>query len=174
MSKKGISSAIIAIVLAGAVPALAANVSGVVMQVGGRRVGGIKVTAQDPRGAVVASAVSSANGEYTLSVNADVNYRFALEVGGSGFEKGEPAGAFVPRSGLTLDWIVSRTASPLAYARPAAVAQVAAGDPVDPPLVPQWAALALGTGIVAGGTVGGYGAAGGFNGETTHVVSSSK
>lgn len=174
MGKKSISTALAAILLAGALPALAASVSGVLLESGGKRVAGITVIALNAQGATQARAVSSADGEYTLSVDPDANYRFAIDTASTGFRKGDPVGAFVPRNGLTLNWILSSTASPLAYARPAPATQVAAGDPVDPPLIPQWAALVLGSGIVAGGTVGGVAAAGGFSGGTSHVASSSK
>jgi Carboxypeptidase regulatory-like domain len=176
MGRKSILAAIVAIGLAGAIPALAANVSGVVTTPGGRRVAGIKVMARNLRGATMASAVSSANGEYTLSLQAEANYRFALDLGTTGFKKGDPVGALVPRGGLTLNWVVSRTAGPLAYARPAAAAQLASnGTAADPPMFPEWSAFALGaTGIVAGGAVGGVAAAGGFGGGSSNVASSSK
>jgi hypothetical protein len=172
MGKKSMLAALAAIGLAVAMPALAANVSGVVMAPGGTRVAGINVIARNPKGATMASATSSANGRYTLSVTADTNCRFVLDTGATGFKDGGPVGAFVPRRGITLNWIVSPTARALAYARPVSVSQTAAVDP--PSLLPKWAALAVGTGIVAGGTIGGYAAAGGFNGGSSHIASSSK
>jgi hypothetical protein len=178
MGKKSISTAIVALVLAGALPALAASVSGVVMDAGGKRVAGVKVIAHDARGAPLTSAVSSANGEYTLTLDPDANYRFALDPGSLGFKIGAPVGAFVPRNGITLNWVVSPSADPLAYAHPAPASQLAADDPAaDPPPIPEDVALGIGAvGIVAAGTVGGVAAAGGFNGNNGNnsVVSSSK
>lgn len=175
MGKKSVAAMIAALVMVSALPALAASVAGVVMDAGGKRVAGIKVIVQDAKGAQLGSALSAANGEYTLSVDADANYRFALDPGSLGFKKGQPVGAFVPRAGLTLDWVVSSSAEPLAYAQPGP-AQVAADDPpaVEPPLIPEAAALAVGAaGIVAGATVGGVAAGGGFGGGVS-VVSPSK
>ncbi|HZO81893.1 MAG TPA: carboxypeptidase-like regulatory domain-containing protein [Candidatus Binataceae bacterium] len=174
MSKNSIATAIVALALTGAMPALAANVSGTVTDTGGKAVAGIKVMAQDFNGAPLTSALTSATGEYILSVAADANYRFAIDPGALGFKKGEPVGAFVPQAGLTVNWVVSSSAEPLAYARQAA-AQVAVDDPpaIVPPLIPEPVALAIGAaGIVAGGTIGGVAAAGGFGGTT--VVSASK
>lgn len=175
MGKTGMLLAIVTIGLACAMPALAANVSGVVTAPGGKGVAGIKVIAMNPKGTTISSAISSADGKYTLGLHPDANYRFALDTGMTGFEKGSPVGAFVPRSGLTLNWVVSPNARPLAYARPASAGQVAAADPpADPPGV-RWAELALGGGFVAAGTIGGYGAAGGFDGgSSSHIASSSK
>ncbi len=170
-----VSAALAAFVLAGALPAMAASVSGVVMDAGGKRVAGMKVIAQDAKGTPLTSALSAANGEYTLNLPADANYRFTLDPGSLSFKQGEPVGAFVPRSGLALNWVVSPSADPLAYAQPLAT-QVAADDPpaIDPPLIPETAALAVGAaGIVAGATVGGVAAGGGFGGGAT-VVSASK
>lgn len=174
MRKMGILVAIVTIGLACAMPAIAANISGVVTAPGGKGVAGIKVIAMNSKGATIASAISSTDGKYTLGLHPDANYRFALDTGMTGFEKGNPVGAFVPRNGLTLNWVISPKARPLAYARPASANRLAAADPPDPPLLPTWALAALGTEVAVGGAVGGYGAAGGFSSSSSHIASSSK
>jgi hypothetical protein len=155
-----------------ALPALAANVSGLIADATGKPVQGAKVIAQTPKWQPIQTAVTGSRGEYTMKDLAPGEYRFALDPGsGAGFKQGSAA-AFVPDGGLTLDWTVSATADPIALARVGAAEQVAAGDPFGLTW-PQFALL--GGAIVGTGTALGVAAAGGgFSGGSGPVASSSK
>jgi hypothetical protein len=171
-------SVVVAIVALGlttaaALPAFAANVSGVITDATGKPVEGAKVVVQAPNWQPLQTAVTGAKGEYAIKGLAPGEYLFALDPGsGAGFKKGESAAAFISDQGLTLDWTVSATADPIALARPASAEQVAAGDPFGLTW-PQFALL--GGAIVGTGTaLGVAGAAGGFSGGSGSVASSSK
>ena len=167
MKKYGIWASVVTVMLLVAWPALAANVSGVVTDAAGKPAAGIKVMAQSTAGKTIQSAVCGTHGEYELTGLPSADYHFALDSGSAGFKKGEPVGAFVPEKGLTLNWVVSASSDPIAYAQPALDAQVAAGDPFGLTMGEFIGVSALAMAGAGGVAVGAYGAAGGFSSGQT-------
>lgn len=163
MKTSGVWATIAAVILLASPAAFAANVSGGILGAAGKPVAGIKVIAQSRTDTTTLTAVSGAKGEYQIEGLHSGNYQFTLDPESTGFRKGQPVAAFVSDNGLKLNWVVSPSADPIAYAQPAD--QVAGVDPFGLSLGEFIAVSALvvaGAGAVA---VGGYAAAGGFSGN---------
>jgi hypothetical protein len=131
-----------------------ASVAGTVVNSERKPVQGLRVNALDNTGTVLGGAVSGAKGEYTIQGLADGTYRFALDTKMTIYQKGEPVVANVTAKGLTLNWIVSPTAPPIALAQPG-LTSVLAGDPFGMSML---AFSGLVTGVVGAGVVGGLAA----------------
>ena len=137
-----------------------ADVVGAVFNSDRKPVQGLRINALDQTGTTVAGAVSGAKGEYTINGLADGTYRFALDTKMTNYQKGEPVIGIVTAKGLTLNWIVSPTAPPIALAQPG-LTSVLAGDPFG---MSTLAFSGLVTGVVGAGAVGGLAASGGLGG----------
>src|SRR5260370_29870907 len=111
-----------------ATTAYCATVAGTVLNGDRKPVQGLRVNVLDKNGTVVGGAVSGAEGEYTIQGLADGTYRFALETKTTNYQTGEPVVGIVTAKGLTLNWVVSTTAPPIALAQPG-LGSVLAGDP---------------------------------------------
>lgn len=163
MKKSGIWVSIAAAILLASPAAFAANVSGGIVAAAGKPVAGIKVIAQSRTDTTILTAMSGAKGDYRIEGLHGGSYQFSLDPGSTGFKKGQPVAAFVSENGLKLNWVVSPSADPIAYAQPAA--QVAGLDPFGMSLgefIATSALVVAGAGAIA---VGSYGAAGGFSGN---------
>ena len=147
-------------------PALCATVAGTITDVAGKQIPGIGVIVEDANAAIVATAVTGAKGEYSLSL-APGSYRFGLDPGASAFKKGGPIDETVADKGLTLNWTVSSSAEAVASAEPAAPFDLLAADPFGLTMA-QFLAATMGVAAVGGGVVGGYYGAGGFGGHHHH------
>jgi Carboxypeptidase regulatory-like domain len=176
MRRIGIAALAVAMVAFANIPAMAADVSGAINDSAGKPVSGIKVTAQGKAGSKILGAVSGAKGEYTIAGLAPGAYHFTIDLSGTGYKKGERVEAFVPAKGLTLRWVVSGSAEPIAYAEAGqAPTQVAGIDPFGLSLGDFIATSVLALAGAGGVAVGAYGAAGGFSGGAAPaVVSASK
>ena len=137
-----------------------ADVVGAVFNSDRKPVQGLRINALDQTGTTVAGAVSGAKGEYTINGLADGTYRFALDTKMTNYQKGEPVIGIVTAKGLTLNWIVSPTAPPVALAQPG-LTSLLAGDPFG---MSTLAFSGLVTGVVGAGAVGGLAASGGLGG----------
>jgi carboxypeptidase family protein len=137
-----------------------ASVVGIVVNSERKPVQGLRVSALDKTGTVVGGAVSGAKGEYQIQGLADGTYRFALDTRTTIYLKGGPVVANVTAKGLTLNWIVSRTAPPIALAQPG-LTSVAAGGHFG---MTTLAFSGLVTGVVGAGVLGGLAASGGLGG----------
>ena len=153
-------------------PAWAASVSGVITDGSNKPVQGMTVIAQNQAGHPVQSAISGANGAYAMSDLKTGDYRLTLDPGKLGFKAGAPVAAFVSDKGLTVNWVVSASAEPIALAHPGSADQLAAADPFGF----TWPGFLMFGGLVTaglGGVVGGVAAAGGFSGSGGGGVASS-
>jgi Carboxypeptidase regulatory-like domain len=164
--------AVVALTLLVALPAFAADVSGVITEASGTPIQGAKVIIQDQKWQPVQTAIAGPKGEYVVKDLAPGQYFFAIEPGSPAFKKGKPAVAFVSDAGLTMDWTVSAAAEPIALVREGAPEAVAAGDPFGLTW-PQFALLSA-TVVGAGTAFGVAGASGAFSGGSSSVASSSK
>ena len=168
MVRKLTALAVAMFVLSTASWALCADVVGTVSDVQGNPVQGVQITVQTPAGNVVAKAVTSTNGKYQIVGLNPGTYDCSLNPQHTGFKAGTAVSYLDPK-GLTLNWKVSTVASAIALASPGTTEAVA-GDPFG--FSPAaFAALVIGsTAAIAGGVVGGYGAAGGFS-SNSHAAS---
>ena len=166
MKRYSICASFAMVILFIALPALAASVAGVVTDAARKPIAGIKVIAQSLVGKTIQSAVCGSNGEYQLKLPPSTNYHFVLDPGGTKFKSGDPVGVFVPEKGLTLNWVVSASSDPIAYAQPTSDAQIA-GDPFGLTMGEFIGVSALAAAGAAGVAVGAYGGAGGFSGGRT-------
>jgi hypothetical protein len=121
-------------------------------------VAGAQITVTDSGGNVAGQATTNDAGRYCIRGLSPGNYKNAVNPpAGAGFKAGTANDA-IPAEGLTEDWSLSS-------------AQVAASS-ANPPgacegfILGGLGAAALGIGIVAGGVIGGYAAAGGFSGPS--------
>ena len=137
-----------------------ASVAGTVVNNARKPVQGLRVNALDHTGARMGGAVSGAKGEYTIQGLAEGTYRFALDTKMTNYQKGEPVVGIVTAKGLTLNWVVSPTAPPIALAQPG-LTSVLAGDPFGMSML---AFSGLVTGVVGVGVIGGLFASGGLGG----------
>jgi hypothetical protein len=137
-----------------------ASVAGTVVNSDRKPVQGLRVNALDKTGGVTGSAVSGAKGEYSIQGLADGTYRFVLDTKMTKYQKGEPVVAIVTAKGLTLNWVVSTTAPPIALAQPG-LTSFLAGDPFG---MTTLAFSGLVTGVVGAGVLGGLAASGGIGG----------
>lgn len=158
-------------ILIGTSPALCAVVSGVVTDSQGRPVANVQIVAQDSAGKTLAQAISDSKGHYAISGLSPNTYDYILEPRATGF-KGGDAVSYLGSKGLTINWKVSTAVEAAAMATHVGQEQIA-GDPFGLSMGEFVSALVLGTGAVAAGTVGGYGAAGGFSGGSNHPTSPS-
>jgi carboxypeptidase family protein len=150
-----------------ATTAYCASIAGTITNNDGKPVQGLRVTVLDKNGTVMGSAVSGANGKYTIEGLKDDTYRFALDTKMTNYQPGEPVVGIVTSKGLTLNWVVSTTARPLALAQPGLTGAIAGNSFGMTTLA--WSGLV--TGVVGGGVVGGLAASGGLGGS---VASPSK
>src|SRR5260370_1811040 len=134
--------------------AYCASVAGTVVSSDRKPVQGLRVNVLDKNGTVVGSAVSGAKGEYTIEGLADGTYRFALDTKITNYQTGEPVVGIVTAKGLTLNWVISPTAPPIALAQPG-LGSVLAGDPFRMSML---AFNGLVTGVVGPGTLPGLAA----------------
>jgi hypothetical protein len=137
-----------------------ATIAGTVTDTHGKPVQGLRVTVLDKNGTVMGSAVSGANGKYTIEGLADDTYRFAIDTKMTNYLPGEPVVGIVTSKGLTLNWVVSTIARPLALAQPGLTGAIAGNSSGMTTL----AVSGLVTGVVGGGVVGGLAASGGLGG----------
>ncbi len=140
---------------------LRANIVGAVRDKQGNPVEGVKVSARDPGGKIVASAVTDDEGEYVIEcLNLD-QYDLSLDPLTTGFQ-GQTVVTSLGLDGLIANWAVSSTAPAVAAAKPGA------GPCGGYPWGAAGAALG-GLGII-GGLVGGLtGGGGGDNGRPPPV-----
>jgi hypothetical protein len=138
-----------------------ASIAGTVVDSDGKPVQGLRVSVLDKNGTVMGSAVSGTNGKYTIEGLADDTYRFALDTKMTNYQPGEPVVGIVTPKGLTLNWVVSTTARPLALAQPGLTGGAVAGSSLG---MTTLAVSGLVTGVVGAGVVGGLAASGGIGG----------
>ncbi len=156
--------AVLMLVAAGAGEASCAEVVGAVTDLAGKPVSGAVVIAKDSSGKLLGQALSNAQGHYELVGLAPGQYGYFLTVNQLGFEDGS-AVAVLGAKGLTIDWKVSNRDQAVAMASEGTSVETAsAGDPFGLTWT-QLAGLAA-IPVVAGGVIGGYAAAGGFNGPS--------
>jgi len=157
-------SAALLLVVAGASRGSCAEVVGAVVNLAGGPVSGAVITAKDSSGKLLGQALSNAQGHYELVGLAPGQYSYFLKVNQLGFKDGS-AVAVLGTKGLTMDWKVSSQDPAVAMATEGiSVETASAGDPFGL----TWAQLAglAAIPVVAGGVIGGYAAAGGFNGAS--------
>lgn len=166
-----ITVAICVAILTGASSAICADVSGMVTDSQGHPVPGVKIAVQDLGGKIIDQVVTDAKGHYAISGLSPDTYDYILEPLATGF-KGGDAVAHLDSKGLIINWKVSERIDAAALATRNGPQEIA-GDPFGLSMGEFMSAVALGTGVVAAGVVGGYGAAGGFSGPSNHPTSPS-
>jgi hypothetical protein len=132
----------------------------------------LPVSYNSPAPPAATETVSKIDGTYAIDGLKPGTYVMRLEPGATGFKPGEAVAA-VGKDGLTVNWVVSKKATALAFAMrgvTSTIAQVGSPDPVTPSLIPGLtpvgSGLAIGAGALAavlGGTIGGIAAGGGFS-----------
>jgi len=175
-----------ALLVTGAAPAFCATIQGVVHTADGKLVSGAKIAVASfkgagsvaPQGHAVSRTIQvAADGSYVVRDLPPGNYSLKLQPEGTDFRAGEGVVA-LSRNGLTVNWVVSRTAEALAFATQGL--QYAQGEA---PLAANGAltqvisgtvggisttALVVGGGVlVVGGVLGGIAGAGGFSGGSS-------
>jgi Carboxypeptidase regulatory-like domain len=138
--------------------AFCAEIAGTVADPQGHPVSGVKITVQEPAGKVVGQGIADAAGHYSIDGLAPNTYDFFLDPLTTGV-KGGSGVSYLDANGLTIDWKVSDAKN--ALATPGSKQKVA-GDPFGMSMEEFVSVTVLATAVVAGGVVGGYGAAGGF------------
>lgn len=98
---------------------LRANIVGTVLDVQGNPVGGLVISAQDPSGELVASAVTDEEGEYVMECLNQDQYNLSLDPVTTGF-RGQTVVVSLGPEGLMANWTVSGTAPAVAAAKPGA------------------------------------------------------
>src|SRR5260370_19680248 len=88
-----------------ATTAYCASVAGTVLNSDRKPVQGLRVNLLDQNGTVVGSAVSGAQGEYTIEGLADGTYRFALDTKITNYQTRDPLVGIVPVKRLTWNWM---------------------------------------------------------------------
>jgi Carboxypeptidase regulatory-like domain len=143
-------------------PAFSAELAGVVTNLQGQAVSGMQVVVQNPSKQAFGQAMTDASGHYQITGLSPKTYNYVLNPMSTGYRGGSAASYLGPK-GLTINWKVSDSKGALALAGPAnGLSALEIGSIV-----------ALGAGVVAGGVVGGYGAAGGFSSHSNNTPSSS-
>jgi hypothetical protein len=159
-----IFSSVLLLVAAGASKGSCAEVVGSVTDLSGHPVSGAVITAKDSSGKLLAQALANPQGHYQLVGLAPGQYDYFLKVNQLGFKDGSAVAALSTK-GLTMDWKVSNQDPAVAMATEGLSEETAsAGDPFGLTWA-QFAGLAA-IPVVAGGVIGGYAAAGGFNGPS--------
>ena len=162
-------SAALFLVIVGSGTGSCADVVGSVTDFAGRSVRGAVITAKDTADKVQSQAVTDVQGHYILSGLRPGQYRYFLNVKSLGFKNGA-AVAPMGMGGLTIDWKVSSQNAAMAMATDGVNTSTAlAGDPFGLTW-PEFLGVAA-IPVVAGGVIGGYAAAGGFNGGSGHAAS---
>ena len=161
MGKIAVTAITALLVLATASLALCADIVGTVSDTQGNPIPGIQITAQTPTGNVVSQGLTGANGKYQISGLDPGTYNYVLNPLQTGF-KGGTAVSDLNSKGLTIDWKLSPTAPAIAMASEGTEVAMA-GDPFGFSAGEFAALVGLTVAGVAGGVVGGYGAAGGFS-----------
>jgi hypothetical protein len=151
--------------------AFCAEVVGSVSDLQGHPVSGVRIVVHDPAGKVLGQAIADAKGHYAIGGLLSRTYYYTLDPLTTHF-KGGSVVSFLDSNGLTIDWKVSDGNSALAMATQGSKT-VLAGDPFGLSMEEFAATVMLGTLVVAAGVIGGYGAAGGFSGESTSSSPSS-
>jgi hypothetical protein len=157
-------SVVLFLVVVGVGEGSCADVVGTVTDLAGTSISGAVITAKDTTGQVLGQSVANAQGHYNLSGLAPGHYQYFLKVSPLGFKDGSAATVLGP-DGLTIDWKVSNQNPAVAMAtKGTSTSTGLAGDPFG--YSPGEFASRVGLGVmgIAAGVVGGYGAAGGFNG----------
>ena len=98
---------------------LRANIVGTVRDTQGNPVGGLVISAQDPGGELVASAVTDDEGEYVMECLNQDQYNLSLDPVTTGF-RGQTVVVSLGPEGLNANWSVSSTAPAVATAKPGA------------------------------------------------------
>jgi carboxypeptidase family protein len=137
-----------------------ADIAGTVVDIDRKAVQGLRVNVLDDTGTVVGSAVSGPKGEYTIQGLADGTYHFVVDTKTTIYHGGEPVVGIVTAKGLTLNWVVSPTAPPIALAEPGLTGAIAGNSFGMTTLA--WSGLVIG--VVGAGVLGGLAASGGLGG----------
>ncbi len=176
----------IAMAMAAVSPAFCATIQGVVHTTDGKLVSGAKIavttfmragTVAAPSRALSRIVQIAADGSYVVRDLPPGDYSLKLQPESASFRGGEGVVALAS-NGLTVDWVVSKTAEALAFATPGL--QYAQGEPalaangaltqvVGGTLggISTTALVVGGSVVVIGGVVGGIAAAGGFSGSSS-------
>lgn len=141
-----------------------ADVVGSVSDTQAHPVVNVKISVRNTAGQVVGQAQTDAEGHYQIAGLASGTYKYVLDAGTSGFKGGE-AVAYLGPKGLTINWKLSPTGPAIALASEG-TAIAMAGDPFGFSPLGFAGLVAGGVLVVAGGTIGGYAAAGGFSGSS--------
>jgi Carboxypeptidase regulatory-like domain len=152
------------IVLIIGLPAVAADITGVVIDQNGHGVADVHIGAHTGDGKSAFTAVTDARGQYHIMGLEPNTYDFSLDPGKNGFKPGTVA-SYVSTSGLTVNWRVAPEAEAIATVKDGAGSSLLAADPFGMSAGEFGSAVAAGVGAVAAGVVGGYAAAGGFSGS---------
>ncbi len=138
-----------------------ANVIGSVQNEQGRPVNDVVISARNSAGMTMSQGTTNPQGKYEIFGLAPGKYDFNVNPGKSGLKSGT-AVSYLNQKGLTINWRLSPVDPPLASAREGAELEVA-GDPFGFSAGEFASLVVLAAGGIAGGVVGGYGAAGGFS-----------
>jgi hypothetical protein len=143
-------------------PASCASLAGVVTNLQGQPVSGIKISVQNSAKQILGQALTDTNGHYQITGIAPNTYDYLLNPMNTGYKNGSAVSYLGPK-GLVINWKVSDSRGVLALAvmGSGGLSALEVGSIV-----------ALGAGVVGAGVVGGYGAAGGFSGNNTPSSSS--
>lgn len=161
MRKLAVTAITALFVLATASLALSADIVGTVSDAQGNPIPGVQITAQTPTGSVISQVLTGANGKYQINGLDPGTYDYVLNPLRTGFKGGTAVSNLDPK-GLTINWKLSPTAPAIAMASEGTEVALA-GDPFGYSAGEFASLVGLTVAGVAGGVVGGYGAAGGFS-----------
>jgi Carboxypeptidase regulatory-like domain len=152
--------------LATASVALCADIVGRVSDLNDAPMQGVQIVVKDAGSKTLAKVATDGHGRYQITGLTPGSYDYVLDPLGTSF-KGGTAAAYLDDKGLTINWKVSASNPAVALATEGTGNAFVAGDPFGLSSKAFTAAVASGVGLVAGGVIGGYAAAGGFSGPSS-------
>jgi hypothetical protein len=151
-------------VLTSASSSLGADIEGKVLDAQCKPVASVQLLAENSTGKIVGTAPTDRQGYYQIKGLTAGTYDYVLDTSGTKF-KGGSTTSYLNDKGLRLDWKVSSTSSAVALPSEKTKKKLVACVPFGLSPGTLGAAAMGGSALVAGGVIGGYGAAGGFSGS---------
>jgi len=156
-------------VLTSASSSLGADIEGKVLDARCEPVASVQLLVERPAGKILGAAPTDRLGYYQIKGLAAGTYVYVLDTSGTSF-KGGSTTSYLNDKGLRLNWKVSSTSSALALPSEKTGKKLIACVPFALSPGALGAAAMGGSALVAGGVIGGYGAAGGFSGSSSSTA----
>jgi hypothetical protein len=146
-----------------------ADIEGKVLDAHCEPVASVRLLAENPIGKILGTAPTDGQGDYQIKGLTAGRYDYVLDTSGTIFKSGS-ATSYLNDKGLRLDWKVSSTSSAVALPSEKNRKKLIACVPFELSPGVLSAASIGGSALVAGGVIGGYGAAGGFSGSPSSTA----